>query len=264
MTANRDDYFADPGTSASFLWRCASRSPWHAMNAAEGPTPRMSSGSLLHALVLEPDTIDDRFYRFHGKKLTNAAKLEWETAEKGGLEVVKDKDWLGVERDANAIREAYGDLIDGATHIEHALYWDCPDTGMRCKALPDIVHPEMGLIDVKRTINGEPRAFERAMSRYGSHFQAAWYCRGARILGRPCLWNWIACEHGGPVTLYSAPAAYLARVEKTVMTAAHHVAECQRTGDWPGYVEQAIEPPDWLSMAEANTVDYAGLELEVE
>lgn len=255
-------YLALPAVSASRLWALHHRSPWHAKNAAIPTTESMDKGTLLHALVLEPCTVQSRFYRFEGEKRTDAKKAEWAEAENDGLVVVRAAAWDEIEQEAVRVREAVSALLAASRGAERVLTWIDPDTGADCKARADLLLPD-GIADLKRlSRSAHPKAFAAACGTYGSHFQAAWYMRGARILGMPSLvWRWIAVEAGGPVTVYEARPEDLLRTERLVVEALRRWCECEAAGHWPGYVGG---PLDLSALAAGADPDFSDLEEEVE
>jgi hypothetical protein len=254
------DYLAHEGVSASRLWAFHNRSPWHARYGHREPTPAMNAGSLLHALVLEPESVERRFYRFEGAMRTKDKRAERDAVLEQGLEIVREGDWEMIETEAGLIRDSIHDILRGA-ETEQTLIW----TEVPCvmaKARPDLVTTD-GLADIKRVRNGHPQAFLGACRRYGWHWQAAWYMRGARECGLDAGnggWRWIVVEAEGPVTVYSVSPDDLTLIEIQIERALDAYRDCLATDHWPGYEEGRLD----LStlMAGATEIDFEGLELE--
>lgn len=256
-----DRYLAIDAASSSRLWALTHESPWHARFGYRAPTPAMALGSLLHALVLEPDTVPRRFYRFDGDRRSNAKKTEWEGAEAAGLEVVRADAWDEAHEQAGQIRAVVAPLLARVHAHEATMIWD--EGGLACKARPDAILAD-GLLDLKRSRSGHPRAFVAACARYGFHFQAAWYRRGARKLGLPhARWRWVVAEVGGPVTVYEAQGPDLDRIEMEVERALGRYRACLSTDSWPGYEGGPLDLSA-LALVEGGDVQFEGLALEDE
>lgn len=256
------EYLALPAVSSHRLWALHHRSPWHARYSEQEQTEAKDKGTLLHALVLEPESVESRFHRFVGEKRTKEAKEEWERAEAQGLVVVRADAWDEVEAEAGRVRAAVAPLLDAATGTERVLLWTDPETGLGCKARADLLLPD-GMADLKRfSRSAHPRSFVAACATYGSHFQAAWYMRGARILGLPCSrWRWIAVEANGPVTVYEARPEDLLRTERVLLDTLARWCACERDGVWPAYEGGAL---DLSAIVAGEEPDFSDIELEEE
>lgn len=236
-----DEYLAIDAVSASQLFKLSYRSPWHVRYGERKETEAMGLGSLLHAMVLEPETVGGNFYRFEGDKRSNAKKDEWDTAEGGGLTVVRAKAWDEIRTQADEIRSRCAKLISRGTHFEQTMIWEDPKTGLLCKGRLDMA-TDTGLVDFKRSRNGHPQAFVGACRRYGHHWQAAWYLRGARALGLPAqTWTWVVCEDGGPITEYETTPGAVLVFETEINSALERYADCVRSNHWPAYEAEELD-----------------------
>lgn len=245
------DYLALPAVSASTLWTLHNKSPWHVKYGKWNSTEAMALGSLLHALLLEPDTVSERFYRFTGTKQSNAKKDEWNDAEARGMEVVRDAAWAAAEVQAEGIRPHVPEFVA----VEQTLTWTDERTGLDCKMRPDIL-TSTGIVDGKRAVSGHPAAFRAACSRYGHHWQAAWYLRGARANGLPAdTWAWLVCEADGPATLYHADPSTLRLFESEIDAALDRYVECLATDTWPGYDPEALDLAGLINAEEVVFTD---------
>jgi hypothetical protein len=254
------DYLSHEGVSASGLWTFHHRSPWHARYGLREPTPAMAAGSLLHAMVLEPESVPGRFYRLEGDLRTAVKRDERDAVLEKGIEIVRESAWDLVATEAELIRASVHDWLRVA-QTEQTLLWT-EACGVQAKARPDLVM-STGLADIKRVRNAHPKSFLAACSRYGWHWQAAWYMRGARECGLAAgdgSWSWIAVEAEGPVTVYTASADQLALIEIQIERAFDAYHDCLATDHWPGYEEGRLDLSSLIAGEIA--IDFEGLELE--
>lgn len=74
-------------------------------------------------------------------------------------------------------------LFDSVTADEVAIVWDCPHTGVRCKALVDAIADGV-LIDWKTTLYGTRRQVVREVEHRGYDLQMAFYLTGLHAVGK--------------------------------------------------------------------------------
>lgn len=224
------------------------------------PTPAMRNGTLVHAVLFEPDAVPARYvvkpdsvdYR------TNDGKA-WRDAQTA--EIVEPVDMARACAQAAAVRalpDVAALLRDG--YAEASAFWRDTDTGVLCKCRPDWVSPAgdgVILVDGKTARDASPDGFGRAIWNLSYHLQAAWYsdgwerATGQRVLG----FVFAAVESDWP----HAAAAYMlgddvldaARRECRRLTDLY--AECLSTGRWPGYGSgvQLINLPRWANLENA-------------
>jgi hypothetical protein len=217
------------------------------------PTPAMLMGTALHTAVLEPDLWDstiavpkqafDRRTKV-GKEL--AAEFEREAA---GKIVLSPDDADQVRRMADAVRKhpAAGFLLDLPGRREASYTWTDPVTKLECKTRPDW-HSEDGriVVDVKTCRDASRVEFAKAIANLDYHVQAAW---NQDAIGAEQFIT-IAVENVRPyaVAVYPASGAMIAAGQRRIGAAMELLAECWRTGIWPGYgdlVQEPIELPGW-------------------
>jgi PDDEXK-like domain of unknown function (DUF3799) len=146
-TAER--YHADRTAVAKSWLDHIHRSPAHLRAFLDGlipPTPRMKFGTLVHARVLEPDSIDSRYLRVPNRDTkAGEAKYEQLSAEAAarGLTVVDDESW----RKATAIKDSVyahrtAAILLGKGKPEQSVFWTNADTGEQCKARADFLREQ--------------------------------------------------------------------------------------------------------------------------
>lgn len=198
MIIDRASYFDDPAISQSMLKVYDEESPFHFYRkhvvrdvpGLDRNTYRF--GRALHALVLEPETFEERYPTFTGEARSNEAKaakaeLERQAAALDGC-VVRDVGEPRIDRVrgcAEAIRSNpwAKQLLAGMVLAEAPVRFVCPDSGVECKARFDFVSEIRGALivaDIKK-IGAVPKraTLEKQIGSYGYHKQGAFYCTAA-------------------------------------------------------------------------------------
>ena len=228
-------------------------SPAHYQAALAHPresTPALELGIAAHMAILEPDRFASEVAVWEGG--TRRGKLwdAWKEANAGKLHLrTQDVDPLLCMREAVRAHPAAAPLLDSG-EAEVSLTWDCPETGLACKARADWLHVESDaalLVDLKTARTTCPRRFARAVADYGYHGQLAHYAEG------------VAAVHGVPV---EAVRVVIVAVEKAppydvvvyeldhgIPDGALHVGRELRT-DLMRQLAQCIEADHWPGRSE--------------
>jgi hypothetical protein len=233
------EYRAAPGVNWSTLKHMA-RSPLHyrhAVTAASDPTPAMALGTLAHLAVLEPHRLAEVAV-WEGGVRRGKEWDAWNAANAGRIQA-KPEELATARAIGEAVRAhpVAAALLDRC-EVERSIFWVDPDTGIPCKARLDACKPG-AVIDLKTARDVSPRAFGRAASALDypgqlGHYGAAWAAETGDIADLYI----IAVESDDPhdVAVYQidhvATHAGLQRRRRYLDT----LAECQRTGRWPGQV----------------------------
>jgi hypothetical protein len=181
------DYRAREEISNSDLSQFA-RSPLHYLYSRENPTPSTPAqqlGTAVHTLVLEEEDFPVIYREIpEGINLrTKAGKEERDSLlkEVGSPEYLLKPETAKVVRDiAEAVwaHPAARQLLEGAV-TEVSRFWEEP-FGLKCKCRVDAL-PIGGwsdfVVDLKTTVNAEPKDFVRSLHRWGYHRQAAFYLK---------------------------------------------------------------------------------------
>jgi exodeoxyribonuclease VIII len=234
------------------------------------PTPAMAFGTLVHSMILEPETVPSLYHVMQASATTKAGKAEKAQALAEGKTIVSASDF---ER-AKAMQErvkahpAASWLLGLPGKSEVSMFWEMPTEDGRvrqCKARADRIAQVGGgeiIIDLK-THSGavSPSEIERTVARFGYHRQAAWYCDGyEHIAGRPC--------HGFYFIFISTAAPYMVTAGKMndeaqaigwgdCLKAERILHECEESGKWHGYADSLIEIdlPAWAYKKAAEEMD---------
>lgn len=245
-----EEYLAIDAVSNSRL-KLLDKSPLHYhANPGKEPTRSMGVGTLAHTATLEPGEYPRRYtcppLGMRMDKRTTAYK-EYLKNVPAGVEVVKFLDYELGEAIADDIHTCAGLQRFFADDCESELtvIWIDPATGLLCKCRIDKFCPGLGLLDLKTCQDCTPNRFPWDAKKYGYFQQAAFYLRGlkaAQDAGKLPTWDgerdfYFLAAETGPVrahALYKTPDAELFHFDSVVSERLDVVAECTRTGVWPG------------------------------
>lgn len=259
---SNEDYHALPAISSSAIIK-ALRSPLHyfaeyvARAAERTESASMRLGTMVHTAVLEPGEWDARYIVAPDvDRRTKDGKEAWAQfqAAAKGREIVTNEEAAKAHAIAAVVLEhpAAGTLLRGdflEPEREASYFWRDAETGLECRCRPDSFDGEV-IVDLKTTTDASPSGFARSVANYGYHVQAAWYRRGvAAVTGRMPRHVIVAVETSAPyaVAVYELDALALEEGDRLCQRAITTIAECQRSGRWPGYGDeiQRLGLPRW-------------------
>ncbi len=267
-----DDYHALSALGASGI-KSLSKSPAHYFGEYLDPdrparesTPAQLAGTLSHCILLEPSSFCDRYVvKPEGHDGRTTAGKAW-VAENIGRIVVSKNQVAAAHKQSAAVparSDLAGYLKTGASEV--SAFWIDEETGIQCKCRPDWVHTVGGegviLVDLKTCLDASYRGFQKAVSNYSYHVQAAWYSHGyAKASGQKVLGFVFACvESGWPhvAASYFLDDEAMAQGWDECRDAVQAFAQCLESGSWPGYTSgaQMLSLPTWMK---------ASSEIEVE
>ena len=241
---------------ANFRWK---------LDNTEPSSPAMNLGSLVHAMVLEPHTVESRWLVIPKiDRRTKAGREQYESYISGNSSkyVVMEHEYEVARAMTDAVMEhPLAASLVKEVHVygtaEQEFYWT-DDRGIERKAKVDgIIHghagPEM-IVDLKTTSDASPDAFKRSIAKYCYGTQMAYYCEAVRpALKRATI---IAVSSSPPFTvgLYRFGEEAIDRAQLVVDRWLDLYAECTSTGKWPGYWDAVdVQIPDWFLTS--NGVD---------
>lgn len=259
-----EEYHAWPAASQTLLKVMRDRSPAHAreqMMNPKPPTPAMMLGTAVHTAVLQPDVFAREFMQIPDiNRRTKAGREKWaQLVNYVGEEYLlrpDDYDLCLRIRDAVHAHPIASRLIVGDT--EQSVVWRDQHTGVLCKGRFDVLNTRVGaLVDLKTTRDASARSFTRDIYNFGYYLQAAHYLAGAYAHGVELRYSTIiAVEREAPfcVAVYHIRDEAVAAGEGELHELLKRWAECETSGHWPGYPEQATEislPPwAWYEIKE--------------
>jgi exodeoxyribonuclease VIII len=210
------------------------------------PTPAMQFGTLVHAAILEPDTLTELCVvkpNDAPDKRSKAGKEWWEAFEAAvaGKIILADADYIRLlsVRDAVQSHPLYSAIRNEAATVEDTLLWQDRETGAACKARLDLLADDCSFVlDVKTTVDARPSEFASAAVRYGYDIQAAWYSEAVEVVtGQMPRFFFLAVETEAPfgVQLMRAAPDFLLRGYQRMRNALGTYARCVASGEWPSY-----------------------------
>ena len=204
-------------------------------------------GSLVHKLVLEPDTFDDEFAIMPNvDRRTKAGKDEYERfiQTAGDKMIVSLDDYHTASVMAKVVEshpEASRLLYEGKPEYEQSFTWiDC-DTGVVCKVRPDCINEIDGqkyIIDYKTTDSCQDGHFERSAKKYGYQLQSGMYIEGVfNNTFEDYKFIFIAQEKTEPyaVRIYDCDESYVEFGQDEFHELIKTLKQCQVNDDWHGY-----------------------------
>jgi hypothetical protein len=207
----------------------------HEMTRADDdPTDAMSLGTLLHAAILEPDTLPHRFAVWDGGARRGK---DWELFKSSNAERnIVTADWMALAVKASSrvwANDRARGLLDGAT-VEKPVLWTHPQCGA-CKARLDGIARDGRLFDIKtcRQIG----AFSRQFASLGYDIQCGWYADGwKRSTGQARDMWLIVVETVAPydVACWRVPAIAMQRGLELAVEIGTEYRACKANGVYPG------------------------------
>lgn len=284
----QDDYRASEGLSHTES-KDLRKSPHHMHAKRErpddvppkAPSPQMFAGTLTHCAILEPHLFDQRYVIGPDvSKNSNVWKAFVAECDANGSEPITQlqrKQAFGQAATLRALPD-FAPLLDNSA-CEVSMWWRCSQTGVLCKARPDLVRlypppavpvlaesddpahklraqliAERGfaiLGDVKSTESADAESFARSVADYSYHTQAHWYIQAAEAcLGVPVLSFLFAVverEYPYAAASYTLDDAAMQVAADINIAARRLYAQCDSTGNWPGYPRETrdISLPRW-------------------
>lgn len=255
-------YRAMPGLNKSSIEQIL-RCPLEYKLGLETPaeaTPAMAFGTLVHSMILEPDTVDKLYHVMQASATTKAGKAEKAQAIEEGKTIVSATDFAKAKAMQARVQAhpAASWLLCLPGHSEASMFWEMQTEDGRirqCKARADRI-AQVGdgevIIDLKTTSGPvSPAELEKTVARFGYHRQAAWYSDGyERIAGKaPMGFYFIFVSTAVP---YLVTACKMDDESSAIgwgdcLKAERLLYEAEKSGVWHGYADQLIEIglPQW-------------------
>ena len=257
---SNEDYHALKAVSPSQI-KILRRSPLHYFDqflaedrVKKPPTEAILKGTALHTAILEPNLWDTTIavppHAFDRRTKVGKERAEAFEAESAGRIVLSPNDADEVRRMAVAVRRhpAARFLLELPGRREASYTWSDPATALECKTRPDW-HSLDGriVVDVKTAQDASREAFAKSIANFDYHVQAAWNldAQGGE------LFLSLVVESSRPygVAVYPASEAMLDAGRRRISSAMESLAECCKTGQWPGYgdaIQEPLDLPGWV------------------
>jgi len=180
---SNDEYHASDAVSRSALMEL-DKSPLHyyvKYITKEIPfsesTGAMNIGSAFHTMVLEPSLFDEQFFVCKQKTKPRIGTPAYEDllGNANGRIILNASEYNLVSNMSHKVKNddiAKELFAYKKAQIEKSIFWTQKETGIQCKARPDIWLNGL-VVDLKTTSNASLRAFRRSAYDYGYFLQAA-------------------------------------------------------------------------------------------
>lgn len=215
----------------------------------------MDTGTVTHAMVLEPETVNDQIVvqpellkptqKMRETKTIKADIQErievWDEfdKQKGGKLVVSSKQFDDARFMSDAVLndpECRQLLKSGVT--EMSGYYEDPDTGLLLKYRPDWKNPDY-LADLKTCADGSYHGFRNSIGKFKYQLSAAHYLEGENILegNDHKSFIFLCVENKAPwlVSVYVLDDESLRHGDWLRRKALDGIKRCQETNVWPSY-----------------------------
>ena len=221
----------------------------------EAPSAAMEFGTAVHAFILEPEKFAEEYFvmeknPFHGA--TKAGKIfKAEQLELVGNKTIITQANFDILLDmAASIKEnpQTDGLITGALY-EQSIYWTDKDTGLLCKARPDILHSNF-IVDLKTADDASEYKFQRSVYHFGYHVQMAMLREGVlQTTGKDIKdFIFLVIEKSAPyaTAIYTLDESFLDRGLNEFKLILLQMKNCFDENVWPSYPSKNICLPAYL------------------
>lgn len=172
-------YHAAAGVSKSMLDVLAEKTPAHLQaylsGEAKEETDAMRFGTIVHRALLEPDTFKEGFH-VKPEKMNFATKAgqEWRDAH-ADRPIISTESSVAIEKMVSAVHtHPFAKRLLAGAEREQSLFVE-DGSGILRKSRLDVLTKGNVIPDLKTVESANLEAFERSISRYRYHVQAAYY-----------------------------------------------------------------------------------------
>lgn len=216
-------------------------SPATARSGFKEQTDAMIMGSLVHCLVLQPDTFAPQYaIEPIVDKRTKAGKEELEAflIANDDKTTISQDDYEKALNMRDSVLNVIGDFLDMPDAIiEHAAFWTDSETGIACKCKPDIYVPSLALAIDLKTTGGYATAddFGKSVKSYRYHVQQAFYTQGLNANGfdvNHFLFAPVSKSAGNTCRAFSLDSRVVALGHKLLKDDLTLWADCEQANNW--------------------------------
>ena len=215
------------------------------MDNPEPATPALVFGQLLHALALQPETVDEQFAvaPICDRRTTVGKKLWAEFEEQAESKTIVTADMIEqavAMRDKLMSNDYVKQLLNGER--EKPFFWTDELTGEECKCRTDCITNINGIdiiVDLKTAESADTDTFMRHAIKYGYNLQAAMYGEGVKAnTGKEHAFVFIVIEKKAPyaINILQADKAFVLHGFDMFRELIGTYHECKKTGNWSGYL----------------------------
>ena len=275
MLSNRS-YFQMPGVSSHALIEIT-RTPLHCWakyvdpnRQDEEPTAAMQFGTLVHTLVLAPETFGDEFVRADAlNRRTQEGKAQYAALRESSQRIISDKEYRAALEIVKAIKKhPVAGILFKIGEPEKILTVRREPHLLPLKGRLDWLSPQPAIVELKTASDASKAGFLRAVYRHGYHLSAAYYrMLVSRTTGMPetdIPHTFVVVEPKPPyaVAVYPSSERLLAEGRALWERDLARFDECWIANDWPSYPVESLDPSASMNGGEPRFEIEAG-ELEL-
>lgn len=221
------------------------------------PIHALEFGNALHHYILEKDSFESAYKVIPKVSLaTKAGKAAREIALRElqpGQQLLCESAFEVIQAINNSISaDTYcPKLLQESAQYEKSMYWKDEETGLIVKCRPDILHDDY-VADLKTTSSAAPRDFQRDITKYGYHIQAAMIKEGLKhVTGKDMESFYFICAE--KVEPY-ATAIY--KLDENALDVGYQeyrylldmLATKLKTSEWSSYKPSLASIPAWYEI----------------
>ena len=268
---SNEEYHSSPGLSRSALMQFK-KSPYHYWHSylkpdktRQTPSEAMVLGELVHTLVLEPLSFQDRYIMTeHIDRRTKAGKEHYasvlENAKEKGVTVINSDLYARAYEMRQSLQnnpEINSVLSKQELNIEKSIYFKDERADVLCKARPDGFNCNFAL-DLKTSRDASYNAFQRQAVSSGYYLQAGMIKIALKSIGCDIdNFIFIVVENREPY----ATATYIMHQEALEygMNQFYELVAnyklCSEMNRWPGYAAKELTVPRFAMYDEIDDID---------
>jgi hypothetical protein len=258
------DYHRNPALGSTSLKTLATKTPAHYQYDRAHPkfSDAFTLGTAAHSVILEEFTGDIVVVDAENW-MTKAAKEAKAEALAHGRQplLVKEMAQVRAMREAVMAHPVARELFTGHK-AEESVFWKEDALTLKCR--PDAWKPGQ-LVDLKTTVNADPREFGKTAHNFGYHQSAAHYIDGVKAAtGEELPFTFVLVEKTAPYLVSVVELDWEAiELGRALNDRAKRIfRECVTTNNWPGY--PTAEPISLPGYAIYETEDLLGIQNEME
>jgi hypothetical protein len=203
-----------------------------------GTTKAMALGTVIHLALLQPDLFWSTYRTVNCNRGTK--KFDECVAEDDSRVVVTTEEFDIIDNLTDRYRaNKFCNQITQGSFVEHGVYWTDADTGLECKARPDLFN-DLVLVDLKKTRHTSNRQWWWDFRGMFYHAQFAFYHDALEHVDgrkRTCVVikaETIPCYD---VVFYALPDAAIDAGREHYKRLLCELRDCIEAGLWPGKCE---------------------------
>tara|TARA_R100001510_G_scaffold14483_1_gene11753 strand:+ start:453 stop:1298 length:846 start_codon:yes stop_codon:yes gene_type:complete len=271
VVMSNEDYHAHKNYSSTNIRAhldCDEKGIASSLPSGKPSSKALIEGSAVHAYLGEPEIFKRDFI---------CKPLDLSLRTKEGRQWVKDNDdKIVLDNDfydnLPLIADSFyktpaKDIYTKDGLIERSFFWT-DVLGVECKCRPDWISPDYRIIiDLKTTIDANPRKFKQSIVKYRYDIQAQFYRRGIEVCTgvKPEAFYFIAIEKTAPfcVGVYRITEDWLAIGDKEIDEALYRIDSMMQRGHTIGYTPEIMDlsPPQWMLDREDKSKSMNGIPL---